>query len=79
MANQLELYNNALLLIGQRKLSSTTEAIESRYALDNSYDSEAVRYCLELARPAFATTTSTLSSGTAGTSFAYTHTLPCGY
>jgi len=73
---QLDLYNDALLLLGQRALSSLTEDQESRYRLDGAYNRQAIRYCLELTKPQFATKTLTLAAPAAGTTFDYTHSLP---
>lgn len=42
---QLKLYNGALKILGETKLSSTSEAREPRYALDDVYD-DALAYCL---------------------------------
>ena len=79
MATQLDLYNDALLLLGQRRLASLTEDREPRYRLDGAYNREAIRYCLELVQPQFASKTALLNSPTAGTTFSYTHTLPDDY
>jgi hypothetical protein len=46
VASKLGLYNDALLILGERKLASLAEAREPRRALDDAYDS-AVSYCLE--------------------------------
>lgn len=46
MADKLSLYNNALFAIQQRKVSSLTEAVPSRYALDDVYD-RVVAFMLE--------------------------------
>lgn len=46
MTSKLEQYNGALLILGERKLSSLAENREPRRALDDAYDS-ATRYCLE--------------------------------
>jgi hypothetical protein len=46
VASKLGLYNDALLILGERKLSSLAEAREPRRALDDAYDS-VVGYCLE--------------------------------
>ncbi len=48
MASKLALYNASLRLIGERSLTSLTEAIEPRYVLDEVYE-EAVLYALEQA------------------------------
>src|SRR5574341_228466 len=54
-ASQLGLYNGALLLCGERALTSLTEAVESRRLLDAAWDDDAVRYCLEQGLWNFAT------------------------
>lgn len=46
MASKLGLYNSALLVLGERKLASLSEAREPRRALDDAWD-DAVAYCLE--------------------------------
>lgn len=46
MATQLLLYNQALALMNERRLVSTSEARDARYHLDNAY-SDALSYCLE--------------------------------
>lgn len=46
MTTKLELYNDALLILGERKLASLSENREPRRALDDAYD-KAVDYCLE--------------------------------
>lgn len=47
MATKLGLYNSALLILGERKLASLTEAREPRRAIDDAYD-DGVAYCLEM-------------------------------
>ena len=51
---RLELYNEALLICGQRSLSSLTEAVEPRRLLDHVWDNEGVRHCLESGQWRFA-------------------------
>lgn len=46
MADKLSLFNDALLILGERKLASLSEAREPRRALDDTYD-KALDYCLE--------------------------------
>lgn len=46
MAEKLELYNDALLILGERKLASLSENREPRRALDDAWD-KALDYCLE--------------------------------
>ena len=47
MATQLSLYNEALRIIGERKLASLTENREPRRILDAVWDNGAINYCLE--------------------------------
>jgi hypothetical protein len=77
--NQLGLYNDALLILGQRQLASLSEDREPRHRLDSAYGVDAIRYCLELVKPNFATRTSILNSPAAATTFAYSHTFPSNY
>ncbi len=46
MATQILVYNQALRLMGERRLTSTSEARDARYHLDDAY-SAALSYCLE--------------------------------
>jgi hypothetical protein len=46
MASKLEVYNDALGHLGERKLASLAEAREPRRALDDQWD-RGLRYCLE--------------------------------
>lgn len=46
MASKISLYNDALLILGDRKIASLAEAREARRALDDAYD-QALDYCLE--------------------------------
>lgn len=46
MATQLQLYNRALRILKERRLSSLTEKQESRYLLDQVWDEGGVRACL---------------------------------
>ena len=57
MATQLSLYNDSLLLCGERFLSSLTEEREPRRLLDQVWSSGGVRTCLELGQWTFATLT----------------------
>lgn len=45
--NRLKLYNDALGILGERKLASLTENREPRRVLDDVWDFGAVDYCLE--------------------------------
>lgn len=65
--DKLSLYNNALLLIGQRSLSSLTEDREPRHLLDASYALDAIEYCLEVVKPVFSRKTALISSVTPST------------
>lgn len=46
MTSKLALYNDALLVLGGRKIASLSEAREPRRALDDAYDGS-MSYCLE--------------------------------
>ena len=76
---QLDLYNGALLLLGQRRLTSLTEDREPRYRLDGAFNREAIRYCLELIEPNWASKTAVLSTPAAAATFDSSHTLPTDY
>jgi hypothetical protein len=75
---KLGLYNDALLLLGQRALSSDTEAREPRYDLDNLYDNGGVDYCLEMGKPRYAAKIALVTgiTPTAVTSYAFQVDLP---
>lgn len=47
MASKLSIYNGALLALGERKLSSLTEARASRRRLDSVWDDGGVKSCLQ--------------------------------
>lgn len=47
MATRLGIYNEALRAIGERRLASLTENREPRRLLDDVWDGNGVRYCLE--------------------------------
>ena len=79
---QLSLYNDALLLCGERALSSTTEDVPRRYELDSAYsDPDAIDYCLELTKPKFSLLTAKLTTPTTSTEhgLAYTYAFPSDY
>lgn len=46
MTSKLDLYNQALLILGERRLASLGEAREPRRALDDAWESS-LRFCLE--------------------------------
>jgi len=79
--SQLALYNDALLLLGQRRLASLTEAREPRYRLDDIYGIEALEFCFEMAKPTFARETNILSAPTTSSQHGLdsVHTLPGDY
>lgn len=54
MATRLELYNNALLICGERFLSALTEDREPRHLLDHVWDNDGVKKCLESGQWKFA-------------------------
>ncbi len=54
MTTQLSLYNNALLLCEERKLSSLSEARESRRLLDTVWERPAIDECLQMGQWNFA-------------------------
>ena len=47
MSDRLSLYNDALLIAGERALSSLTENVPPRYLLDQVWQSGGVKTCLE--------------------------------
>lgn len=55
MSSRLNLYNNALLILGERSLSALTDSVASRRQLDQVWNSEGVRKCLEQGQWRFAT------------------------
>ena len=57
MSDRLTMYNNALLLCGERALASLTEAREPRRILDQVWDADGVKKCLEQGQWRFATRT----------------------
>lgn len=57
MASQLSIYNGALRLLGERRLASLSEEREPRYLLDDVWDDNGVRACLEMGHWNFATRT----------------------
>lgn len=57
MATKLTVYNNALIHLGERTLSSLTENRKPRRLLDKAWDSDFVKECLEAGLWNFATRT----------------------
>jgi hypothetical protein len=78
---KLQLYNDALRIIGERKLASETEARESRYRLDDIYDFGAIDYCLEITKPRFASLVDKISTSVTSTEYGFANTfdLPADY
>lgn len=79
--DKLAIYNNALLLLGQRSLASLTEDRKPRHLLDAAYDLGAPEYCLEIVQPDFASKTAKLNSPviSAVHDLDSVHTLPTDY
>lgn len=77
---QLSLYNEALLLVGERELTTVTDDVEARHRLDTAYEN-GVDFCLELVAPVFARKTSKLTTFNTSTEHAYDNvfTLPSDY
>lgn len=46
-ASRLSLYNDALIICGERRLASLTEDREPRYLLDDVWNNDGVKLCLE--------------------------------
>lgn len=65
MTTKLSLYNDALLLIGERFLSSLTEEREPRRLLDQVWASGGINYCLEQGQWFFAMRTIQIDYDTA--------------
>lgn len=78
---KLTLYNNALILLGQRVLASDTEDRPNRYKIDALYDNGAVDYCLEMVKPRFAAKLETITGGTPTlvTGYTYEADLPASF
>lgn len=53
-ATKLSLYNDTLILLGERTLLTDTDDVPPRYDLDALYDNGAVDYCLEIVKPRYA-------------------------
>ena len=62
--DKLGIYNNALHLLGERRLSNLYEDREPRHVLDKNYDLALVDHCLELAMPRFAVKSAKLANPT---------------
>lgn len=81
--DQLSLYNDALRIIGERRLASLGETREPRYELDDVWalGSGAVAYCYEQIKPRFATVIDKITASTTDpeTDLQYVFTLPTNY
>lgn len=79
-AGWLKVYNEALLLLGQDRLTSGSLDSWKRVAMDTCVASGAVDYCLSLVRPKFATKVDKITSyaGSGEYDF-YSFTLPADY
>lgn len=79
--SRLSLYNNALILLGERQLTSEYENRPARKVLDEIYGQEAVGACLELARPKFAQVTAKLATPASSSvhGFDYVYDLPADF
>jgi hypothetical protein len=64
MTSRLKIYNDALLVCGERSIASLTEARESRRLLDTVWDSGGVDHCLQEAQWKFAMRTQMLDYDT---------------
>ena len=65
--SKLNLWNGALTVLGERKLTSLTEAREPRYKLDDIWDNDAVNRCLQHGQWNFATRSVKLESSSSTT------------
>lgn len=73
MTSRLTLYNDALLMCGERFLSTLSDNVEHRYLLDHVWDNQGVHHCLESGQWKFAMRTILLDYDTSVTpAFGYT-------
>lgn len=79
--SKLGVYNNALTLLGERKLATEFESRNPRYVLDEVWNLGAADYCLELSKPNFAQKTTALTSPAVSAQHALdqVYTLPAGF
>lgn len=74
MADQLSLYNEALLVCGERFLATLTENREPRRLLDHVWSTGGVLYCLERGQWPFATRTQQIDyDSSVEPAFGYSH------
>lgn len=76
---KLGIYNDALLILGERKLNTITDNVPTRYDLDSAWDMSGesfggIDYCLELVQPYFSSTVEKLTGGVTSTEHGYTKT-----
>lgn len=62
MTTQLKLYNECLLICGERQLATVTDNIESRYLLDSIWNNGAVDTCLSQGQWRFAIRSQSIDS-----------------
>lgn len=72
-ATQLGLYNEALRLIGERRLASISENREPRRVLDDVWNDGAREYCLEQGQWNFAMRAVEITASTVIPTFGFTH------
>ena len=79
--DKLAIYNNALVLIGQRRLATLTDDVEPRYLLDAAYDVGGPEYCMEIVQPDFASIVTKLDSPAVSAEHGLdsVHALPADY
>lgn len=74
MTDRLSIYNGALRLLGERRLASLTENREPRRLLDDVWDDDGIRACLEAGQWNWATRVQELTySDSVTPSFGYTY------
>lgn len=67
MPSKLTIYNGALTVIGERKLATLTDNIESRRKLDDVYDNDLIKRVLQMGQWNFAARTVELQASTTTT------------
>lgn len=78
MATKLGLMNLALSEIGDTRLSTTTDAVEARYVLDNHYDT-VLAYCLSQGYWDFAMRRASIASSGSPAIYTYGFAKPADY
>ena len=74
MPTRLSIYNGALSILGERRLASLTDDVESRYKLDDVYDNEFFDRLLQMGQWNFASRTiELLASPSVTPDFGYVH------